>query len=199
MTLLDLLDLYAFQNDSDDAFLMLYDYTLDTRINRETFNNVIIKELGGMVPTSNTPKVFKFLLETFFEKWKYNIGKELDSMYLTYNTIYNEDIYKSRDESVDRDTDSTDRGTVDNTTEVTTSAYDVNTYQPRTKTTSDTDTSDTYHQDVAQILDRDEREYGHRPNHSFQELINEERELSEFNIYDWILERMRKELFLLVY
>lgn len=199
MTLYDLLDLYAFMNDSTDATLMLQDYELDNRINREIFNNVLIKDLGGMVPTSNTPAVFKFLLETFFQKWKYNIAKELDTMYLTYNTIYNTDFYKTRDETVDRDTDSTDSGTVDNTTETLTSAYDVNTYQPRTKVTSDTDTTDTYHQDVAAILDRDEREYGHKPNHTFQELINEERELSEFNIYDWILERMRKELFLLVY
>ena len=199
MTLYDLLDLYAFQNDSTDLFLMLNDYELDSRITRETFNQVIVKELGGMVPTSNTPAVFKFLLETFFEKWKYNIGKELDTMYLTYNTIYNVDVAKTRDESVNRDTDSTDAGTVDSTTTVNTSAYDVSTYQPRTQTIGDTDTSDIYHQDIEATLDRDETERGHRPNHSFQELINEERELSEFNIYDWILERMRKELFLLVY
>lgn len=199
MTLYDLLDLYAFQNDSSDLTLLLQDYELDNRIDRETFNSVIIKDLGAMVPTTNTPAVFKFFLETFFKKWKYNISKELDSMYLSYNTIYNTDVTKTRDELVDRETDSTDDGTVDNTTEVTTSAYDVQTYQPRTKTTGDTDTTDKYHQDITATLDRDEREYGHKPNHSFQELINEERELSEFNIYDWILERMRKELFLLIY
>lgn len=199
MTFLDLLDLYAFQHDSSDCFLMLQDYTLDSRIDREIFNKVLIKDLGGMVPTSNTPGVFKFLLETFFQKWKYGISKELDTMYLTYNTIYNVDIKKTRDDVADRDTDSTDIGTLDSTVEGTRSAYDASTYQPVQKTITDTDTTDTYHQDVAATLDRDETEVGHRPNHTFQELINEERELSEFNIYDWILERMRKELFLLVY
>ena len=199
MNLLDLLNLYAFQNDSTDLTLMLQSYELDSRINRENFNKIIIKDLGGMSPASNTPTTFKFMLELFFEKWKYNIAKELDTMYLTYNTLYNVDTYYTRDDTMDKDTDATDAGTLDSTVTNETSAYDVSTYQPRSKTTTDSDTTDTYHQDVAATLDRDDREYGHKPNHSFQELINEERELSEFNIYDWILERMRKELFLLVY
>lgn len=199
MTLYDLLDLYAFQNDSKDLAYMLQDYELDVRIDRETFNGVIIKDLGGMVPTTNTPEVFKFMLETFFKKWKYNISKELDTMYLEYSAINNIDITRTRDESIDRDTDSTDRETFDGTVQNDTSAYDVQTFQPKARATTDNDTTDTYHQDMATTLDRDEHEYGHKPGQSFQELINEERELSEFNIYDWILERMRKELFLLVY
>ena len=199
MTLYDLLDLYAFQNDSKDLTLMLQDYELDERINREMFNNIIIKDLGGMVPTSNTPEVFKFMLETFFKKWKYNIAKELDSMYLQYNVINNVDITRKRGEGIKRNTESKEESESHGTVEVTTSAYDVQTYQPKTKTESDANSSDTYNQEENATLNRDETESGHRPNQSFQELINQERELSEFNIYDWILERMRKELFLLVY
>lgn len=199
MTLYDLLDLYAFQNDSNDLTLMLQDYELDERIDREMFNNIIIKDLGGMVPTSNTPEVFKFMLETFFKKWKYNIGKELDTMYLQYNAINNVDIARKRGEGIKRNTESKEDNESHATVEVTTSAYDVETYQPKTKTETDTNSSDTYNQEENATLNRDETETGHRPNQSFQELINQERELSEFNIYNWILERMRKELFLLVY
>lgn len=199
MTLYDLLDLYAFQNDSKDLTLMLQDYELDERIDRETFNNVIIKDLGGMVPTSNTPEVFKFMLETFFKKWKYNINKELDSMYLEYSAINNVDITRKRGEGIKRNTESKEESEAHSTIEVETSAYDVETYQPKTKTQTDSNNSDTFNQEENATLNRDETETGHRPNQSFQELINEERELSEFNIYDWILERMRKELFLLVY
>lgn len=199
MTLYDLLDLYAFQNDSKDLTLMLQDYELDERIDRETFNSVIIKDLGGMVPTSNTPEVFKFMLETFFKKWKYNINKELDSMYLEYSAINNVDITRKRGEGIKRNTESKEESEAHSTIEVETSAYDVETYQPKTKTQTDSNNSDTFNQEENATLNRDETETGHRPNQSFQELINQERELSEFNIYDWILERMRKELFLLVY
>lgn len=199
MTLYDLLDLYAFQNDSKDLTLMLQDYELDERINREMFNNIIIKDLGGMVPTSNTPEVFKFMLETFFKKWKYNIAKQLDTMYLQYNAINNVDITRKRGEGIKRNTESKEESEAHSTIEQTTSAYDVETYQPRTKTETDSNNSDTFNQEENATLNRDETETGHRPNQSFQELINQERELSEFNIYDWILERMRKELFLLVY
>lgn len=199
MTLYDLLDLYAFQNDSKDLTLMLQDYELDERIDRETFNSIIIKDLGGMVPTSNTPEVFKFMLETFFKKWKYNINKELNSMYLEYSAINNVNITRKRGEGIKRNTESKEESEVHSTIEVETSAYDVETYQPRTKTQTDSNYSDTFNQEENATLNRDETETGHRPNQSFQELINQERELSEFNIYDWILERMRKELFLLLY
>lgn len=199
MTLYDLLDLYAFQNDSKDLTLMLQDYELDERIDRETFNSVIIKDLGGMVPTTNTPEVFKFMLETFFKKWKYNINKELDSMYLEYSAINNVNVTRKRGEGIKRNTESKEESEAHKTTEVETSAYDVESYQPRTKTQIDSNYSDTFNQEENATLNRDETESGHRPNQSFQELINQERELSEFNIYDWILERMRKELFLLVY
>ena len=199
MTLYDLLDLYAFQNDSKDLTLMLQDYELDERINRETFNSVIIKDLGSMVPTSNTPEVFKFMLETFFKKWKYNINKELDSMYLEYSAINNVNVTRKRGEGIKRNTESKEESEAHSTIEVETSAYDVETYQPKTKTQTDSNNSDTFNQEENATLNRDETETGHKPNQSFQELINQERELSEFNIYDWILERMRKELFLLVY
>lgn len=199
MTLYDLLDLYAFQNDSNDLTLMLQDYELDNRIDRETFNDVIIKDLGGVVPTTNTPEVFKFMLEVFFKKWKYSINKELDSMYLEYNTINNTDIKHKRAEGIKRNVQSTDETTLNRSDETSTSAYDVSSYQPRNKIDSDSETSDKYNQDVSATLNRDEAESGHKPTQTFQELINQERELSEFNIYDWILERMRKELFLLIY
>ena len=45
--------------------------------------------------------------------------------------------------------------------------------------------------------DIDEHIYG--TDGSYQDLIEKERKVAQFNIYNWIIERMRKELFLLVY
>lgn len=187
MTLIDLLDIYAFQNSSQDITLLMMDYPLDTRIDREKLNKIIIKDLGDMVPASNTPKVWKFMLEMFFEKWRYNIGKELDTMYLSYNTLHNNDWDTTAHSRTDAD------GTSSGTTETHTSAYDVSTYQPRTKVS----TNGSYSDDT--VTDTTFTKGGHGDKHTYQQLVQEERDLSEFNIYDWILERMRKELFLLVY
>ena len=70
MNLIDMLDLYAMVNDSDDLFLMLKDYTLDERISRDLMNKIIVKEClstsccsAFYIPTviRIVPKVFLFI------------------------------------------------------------------------------------------------------------------------------------------
>lgn len=211
MNLIDMLDLYALENESNDLFLMLYDYTLDERITRDTLNRVIIKELGVCTPFVRNTTVFKFALEEFFNKYNYNIGKLLDTMYYDYNPIENKDLQRTLNEKEDRhsvgDIDNTDRYTTDtdNTTEDTVSAYDSSSYQPKEKTTIDqgvnhngTTTSDIV-SDVDTQKHLGEHLKGKDGETSYQELIQQERDLAEFNIFNWIIQQMRRELFLLVY
>lgn len=303
MNLIDVLDMYALIHDSDDLTLMLQDYTLDNRINRDNFNRIIIKELGNMRPYVTDTTVFKFALEEFFDKWNYNIGKLIDTMYYDYDPISNIDTTRTLNENTDRnmsedelkDKDETESrrkvedqdirkvededkvgneqehrestADIDNTDTYTTnvdgsesksstdtetvSAYDSSTYQPSKQVTSsmsDTTSNDTTHsgettsditsdvdtnkdttestdkttttsddktttesntigttEDNSKTTEEDishhlgEKLNGKTADHTYQELVQQERDLAEFNIFNWILKRMREELFLLVY
>ena len=263
MMLIDLLDLYAYQHDSNDLFLLLNDYTIDNRITRESLNKIILKELGNARPFSNNTTIFKFALEEFFDKYSYNITKLIDTMYLEYNPLYTKDITRDLAEDIGVDntevnnytktkndtrteqrdstgdinntdtntTNKTGTETDDRTDTTTVSAYDSPSYQPKQKVTidddktygenststgettshivSDVDTTETTNTTDNEIdnlrrdtdTDRDVLEHikGKDGNITYQELIKQERELAEFNIYDWIIKLMRKELFLLVY
>ena len=219
MNLIDVLNLYAMMNDSDDLTLMLQDYTLDRRLDREVMNRVIIRELGAMRPFVNDTKVFKFSLENFFNKWSYNIGKLIDTMYYEYDPISNKDMNKTVLETEHRessaDIDNTDSYTTntDNvesgTNEGQVSAYDVSTYQPKDKTinnnridndvTHSGETTSDIQSDVDTEKNVTENVKGKDGDSSYQELIEQERELAQFNIFEWIIKQMRRELFLLVY
>lgn len=272
MTLIDILDMYCILNNySDNIMLMLQDYTLDSRIDRKAMNMAIITKLGACKPITTNTTVFKVLLEEFFNRYNYNIGKLLDTMYYEYDPLTNKNIERRLDEETSEDTDdknnqsftgnvtehseSTEHrestGDIDNTDTYTTnnvgtdsidrteekqvSAYDVSTYQPKektitnsdedttsntthsgattsdiksdvdTNTETDTDTDTTHTQTDARLINKDgthnlvERIKGKDGDDSYQTLIEQERELAQFNIFNWIIQQMRRELFLLVY
>lgn len=211
MNLIDMLDFYAMLNHSSDLFLMLQDYTLDDRIDRADMNKIIVKELGSCRPFVHESTVFKFALEEFFNKYNYNIGKLLDSMYLEYNPLTDKkmdtDVWDGEHRYSKGDIDNTDKykteTDADNKGNV--SAYDSSTYQPKEQDVIDQEVN---HEgettsDIESTVDTERHnvktEQGLNGARSYQDLIKQERKLAEFNIFNWIIQRMREELFLLVY
>ena len=223
MNLIDLLDVYSLEHDSDNMFLLFNDYILDSRLDKDTMNTIIIKELGASRPLTTDPDLFKILLDTFFKKYNLNITKLINTMYLEYNPLYNKDMHREVDEDEHRhsvgDIDNTDTYTTEtdnvqsgtNTSEHTVSAYDSPTYQPKDKTVDTpnlrTDNDVTHSgettSDIVSTVDTDkgveEHYYGKDGQDSYQSLIEQERKVSEFNIFNWIIKQMRRELFLLIY
>lgn len=211
MNLIDTLDLYAMLNDSDEIFLMLQDYTLDSRIDRDTLNTVIIKDLGAVRPITTDCTMFKLLLEAFFNKYSYNITKLVDTMYLEYSPLNTKDIDHTLTETENRhsvgDIDNTDTYSTntDSTETNTVSAYDSSSYQPHDQTVGDNDVehSGETTSDIESTVDTEksltENTSGKDGDASYQSLLEQERKASEFNIFNWIIQRMREELFLLVY
>lgn len=223
MNLIDILDLYALQNDSSDLFLLFKDYHLDSRIEKDKMNRIIVKDLGTLCPCTTDPTMFKFMVEEWFNKWNYNITKLIDTMYYEYDPLTNKNIYREEDETDTRDDDTSNTRTdnltrtddltnkTNGTDTVNTSAYDSSAYQPRTQEIKDNTIKDTGTVkntgtvgnegtlDRTDTIDLDVHEYGKEGNSSYQELIQQERDLAEFNIFEWIIKQMRKELFLLVY
>ena len=211
MNLVETLDFYAMKNHSDDLFLMLQDYTLDERIQRDLMNRIIIKELGNATPFTNQTTILKFAIEEFFEKYKDNIKRLIDTMYLEYNPIDTKGIKREVTETEQREsdadiqnTDSYETGKEDHATQ-TVSAYDSDGYQPKEKNdvtdqTSHTgETTSDIHSEVGTEKGLTETITGKDGDSSYQSLIEQERKLAEFNIFNWIIKLMRKELFLLVY
>ena len=203
MNLIDILDLYAMEHGSDNLFLMLQNYTLDSRIDRDTLNRVIVKELGAASPYVHNTTVFKFALEEFFNKYNYNIGKLLDTMYLEYNPLNNKNMFEEEHRKSTGDIDNTDdyATTQDLDTENKVSAFDATTYQPKDMQNKDafTEHHGTTSSDIESTVDTAKTIKGKDGNDSYQTLIEQERRVADFNIFNWIIQRMRKELFLLVY
>ena len=216
MNLIDMLDMYAILNNkSEDLFLMLADYTLDSRIERDAMNKAIVTRLGACRPLTTNTTVFKVMLDEFFNRYNYNIGKLLDTMYYEYDPLENKDWTRTEHRESIGDIDNTDTYTTntngtDNlsrTDETQVSAYDSTSYQPKEKVvvgSNDTTTGSTTHSgattsDITSDVDTEENFKGKDSDESYQSLIEQERELAQFNIYDWIIQQMRRELFLLIY
>ena len=199
MNLIDLLDVYSALHDSDDMFLLFTDYSLDNRVSKETMNTVIIKELGASRPITTDPDMFKILLDTFFNKYSLNITRLVDTMYLEYNPLSNKDLVEGEHRHSTGDIDNTDSYTTGHSSEDKVSAYDVNTYQPKDMSTGSTTHSGETTSDIESTVQTDKYVKGKDGQDSYQSLIEQERRLAEFNIFNWIIKQMRKELFLLVY
>ena len=211
MNLIDLLDVYSAINDSDNMFLLFNDYTLDERIDKDTMNTVIIKELGAMRPITTDPDMFKILLDAFFDKYNLNITRLVDTMYLEYNPLFTKDLQRNINDSEHRhsigDIDNTDQYDTNNDTTVEgqVSAYDSQNYQPKDKNITDSDTHHTGEttSDIESTVDSSKHTgdhvYGKDGDSSYQNLIEQERKVAQFNIFNWIVQQMRRELFILVY
>lgn len=211
MNLVETLDFYAMKHQSTDLFLMLQDYVIDERIDRDLLNRIIIKELGNATPFTNETTILKFAIEEFFGKYEDNIKRLIDTMYLEYNPIDTKNIKREVNESEQRESDAdilnTDKyGTKkEDHAEQKVSAYDSNEYQPKEKndvtdqTSHNGETTSDIHSEVGTEKGLVEKITGKDGDSSYQSLIKQERKLAEFNIFNWIIKLMRKELFLLVY
>jgi hypothetical protein len=199
MNLIDLLDVYSALHDSDDLFFMLSDYPLDVRISRDTMNTVIIDELGATKPITTDPEMFKILLDTFFKKYNLNIQKLVDTMYLEYNPLDTKNVTEVEHRFSTGDIDNTDKYDTTSGQEDKVSAYDTSVYQPKGKTDGTTHHEGETTSDIESTVDTDKTIRGKDGQDSFQTLIEQERKLAEFNIFNWITKQMRKELFLMVY
>lgn len=211
MNLIDILDIYSLEHDVDEVFLLFNDIVLDNRVNKDILMMSILKDLGAMRPITTDPDLYKMLVDNFFKKYNSNISKLCDTLDLEYNPLYTKDIYHDLGEEEDRhsvgDIDNTDKYTTNtdstNTGEV--SAYDSSSYQPKQKDTLDNDVehSGETTSDIVSDVNSDralsEHTVGKDGDTSYQDLIEKQRKVVEFNIYNWIIKQMRSELFLLVY
>lgn len=221
MRLMELLDISTIYKN--DWKWLWSNITIDARLNRELLISEIVNKCAQSHVRYSTCATFKAASEAFFLKWNYQIGKLIDTQEFEYNPIWNKDgeireereLNRIRVEGVEdtfeenRNSERTENS--NSTNENTVSAFNSSSYQPNDKNTSDygLNSNNEENVDSARNIDTNENEgetektkrieQGNIGVTSTQSLINEERGLYEFNIYDWITKKYHEELFLRVW
>lgn len=228
MTLIDLIQLYNIHNDIDvnDMNTFYADIVIDERIDKEILVASLLDECGAMDSIYNTTPSFKYFSDMFFRKYEKNITKLLDTLEAQYNPLENKHIECTEttqiEQNLDTAEDTTENRTKDNTgtrgntygeTETNTiSAMNSSNYEPdnKSETNGNNTRTDNLHEGIAATTGRTKDEdlnwdetdthiEGGIESMPYQDLIEKERKVWQFSIYNWISKKYAKELFLLVY
>lgn len=148
MTLIDMIELYNIQKglDLSDIESIFADIDIDARIDKSTLVGSIVDVCGAMDCIYNTAPTFKYFSDNFFKKYKWNIGKLLDTLEFEYDPIKNKsmqwtettDIQQNLDtaeesgENRNRANTGTQKNEYEENEENTISAMNSGTYQPVT-------------------------------------------------------------------
>lgn len=139
------------------------------------------------------------VLKTAIGIWSTKNAWKWEKLYETMNFVYNP--IWNKDGTITETVQAADEGAGTNTGSVTTenqvSGYNVNSYSPESKNVTSPDTAWTENRSRGETRTRQEQ--GNIGLTSTQELIRQEREVSDFSIYDVITEDFKKEFCLLVY
>jgi hypothetical protein len=139
------------------------------------------------------------VLKTAIGIWSTKNAWKWEKLYETMNFVYNP--IWNKDGTITETLQAADEGAGTNTGSVTSenqvSGYNVNSYSPESKNVTSPDTAWTENRSRGETRTRQEQ--GNIGLTSTQELIRQEREVSDFSIYDVITEDFKKEFCLLVY
>ena len=228
MTLLDIIEIYNANkgNELDNIEALFSDIVLDARLDKGVLAGVLLDYCGAMDTMYETTATFKYFSDNFFKKYAENITKLVDSMNFEYDPLKNRnlkwtettqieqnlDTEEGREENRTRDNTGTQGNQYSETETNTISAMNSSDYEPDNKSeTSGSNTrTDNLKEKINATNDRTKNEdltWDETDTHeesgiygiSYQELIEKERKLAKFNIYNWIANKYAHELFLLVY
>lgn len=228
MNLVDIIQVFNMNsgNDIDDMEKFYADIDIDERIDKSTLVGVLLDECGAMDVLYSTTGTFKYFSDNFFKKYKWNIGKLLDTLDLEYDPIKNKNVEWTETTSIEQNLDTaeesgenrnrkntgTQKNGYDEDETNTISAMNSGSYQPDNKSEkegSNTRTDD-LNEDITSSKDRNKNEaltWEETDKHVesgtndiiVQDLIEKERRVAQFSVYGWIAKKYAHELFLLVY
>lgn len=228
MTLLDIIETYNYTkgNELYDMESFFEDIELDSRLDKSVLIGTLIDECGALTCLYNTTGTFKYFSNLFFKRYKQNIKELIDTMEFEYDPLKNMNLTWTEttnieqnldtEESTDETRSKSNTGTVtdvnSNTETNTVSAMNSSDYEPDNKSEeSGTNTrTNNLSESITAGTERAKGEdltWAETDTHTesgtkdviYQDLIEKQRRVIQFNIYDWIKKRYRNELFLLVY
>ena len=216
MATINFFDTLALQPDFFD------DADIDERINRKALADTILRRCGTLQPVYTDTRMFKFFSNSFFYERATTIKKLIDTTEFEYNPIENYDRKQdiTRDENVTAGigntvvtTPNTTQTVVGNSSvngENKVSAYDASAYQPKDKSEiSNTENSTTTNTGTVQTTTTQNgtdmttektqiRSHGNIGVTTTQSLIEQERKVALFNIYNWIAIEFEQQFFICV-
>lgn len=209
------MEIWAIKNNSDNPMEMLKQGEFDSRIDMDILTGKIVQVCGAMTPVYNTTESYTYFHKLFFKTWGVQIKKMFDTMDYEYEPLENyrrvEDLKSDTSENTSGNENGNDSSSSNSqnssTVENKTSAYNESLYQPESQETeqgnSSGSTNGQNHKDYTREkksgVKEDNTIRGLNGLFTTQQLIKQEREIAEFNVYQWIVNKYMEELFICVF
>lgn len=213
MTLIDSINLWRLQNQDEFYF---NDIVLDERLNKEDLYKMIITEYMNMLVLYANPQLFKTTVKLFFLKNKERISDLIDTTVLNYDPLENYSTVETG--KLDR-TGTKGFTQADNRTENisregnTTSTHYVSAFnnvqgedveQHRDVIEAKEKVVDTENYTSAQDTNTKDNEETRDTkkgitNLTYQDLVEKQRKVVQFSIYEWILKEFAKDLLVAIW
>lgn len=209
------MEIWAIKNNSDNPMEMLKQGEFDSRIDLDILTGKIVQVCGAMTPVYNTTESYTYFHKLFFKTWGVQIKKLFDTMDYEYEPLENyrrvEDLKSDTSENTSGNENGNDSSSSNSqnssTVENKTSAYNESLYQPESQETeqgnSSGSTNGQNHKDYTREkksgVKEDNTIRGLNGLFTTQQLIKQEREIAEFNVYQWIVNKYMEELFICVF
>lgn len=213
MTLIDSINLWRLQNQNEFYF---NDIVLDERLNKEDLYNMILTEYMNMLVLYANPQLFKTTVKLFFLKNKERISDLIDTTVLNYDPLENYSTVKTgkldrtgtkgftqadnRTENITREGDTTSTHYVSAFNNVQGEDVEQNRDVIKAKekvvdTENYTSAQDTNTKDNEETRDTKKG----ITNLTYQDLVEKQRKVVQFSIYEWILKEFAKDLLVAIW
>lgn len=200
MAVLNFFDVLAIRpNFFDDA-------EIDIRLDKDEIKMAILERCGTLLPVYTNTEMFKSFSDSFFKQRKNIISKLIDTTVLEYNPIANydstEEVTRKYDEKTTNQNQTKGNTSRNTTQENNVSAYDSDVYQPKEKlvgTTNDNDSTNGSGSGTSDITENlTTRKRGNIGVTTTQQMIEAERKVVLFNVYNWIAIEFEQKFFICV-
>lgn len=213
MTLIDSINLWRLQNQNEFYF---NDIVLDERLNKEDLYNMILTEYMNMLVLYANPQLFKTTVKLFFLKNKDRISDLIDTTVLNYDPLENYSTVETgkldrtgtkgftqadnRTENINREGDTTSTHYVSAFNNVQGEDVEQNRDVIKAKekvvdTENYTSAQDTNTKDNEETRDTKKG----ITNLTYQDLVEKQRKVVQFSIYEWILKEFAKDLLVAIW
>lgn len=200
MAVLNFFDTLALRPDFFD------DVDIDSRLDKNEIKMAILERCGTLFPIYTNSEMFKRFSDSFFKQRKDVITKLINTTKFEYNPIDNydrtEEVHRKYDELTSNENETTANSERNNTQENSVSAYDSDVYQPKEKVSGVSNDVDTTTGNGSGVIDITEdtttRTRGNIGVTTTQQMIEAERRVVLFNIYNWIAIEFEQHFFICV-
>lgn len=183
-----LAEIYEYDNTIFDTDAMPAD------IDKNVLVTIILDECGENEVRYSNPAILKIIIDAFFRSNEYKYGELVKTMQYDYDPLVNYDLTITSTRKRKNSRILTQSGESDGSTESKVSAYDTTSYSPDRMADSDS----SYKSSEDETADGEETvtrtESGDNSARSTQYMINEQRQIVDFNVYKIIAREIEDEI-----